>query len=182
MLCVLAAGATVVLAACGGDSTSDATPTTKPSQTTAAPTTTTAPEVTYEVRPGDTLTSIAEFFGLSNATLAEANQLENQDHLTEGQVLVIPAIAPPELTVTPDVGQAGETFTLTLTGAKAGEVIIFEIEGPGPDTFTGSPHRASPEGEATASYLSSGDDPGAYTVTATGDRGTSSRASYRVLE
>jgi len=180
LLCVLAAGGAIALAACGSDSSDTASPTTTPS--TVAPTTTTAGPVTYQVTRGDTLTSIAAFFGLSNATLAEANQLGSQDQLTEGQVLVIPPIPPPQLTITPDGGHAGETFTLTLTGAKAGETITFEIDGPGPGTFTGSPHNASQEGAVTARYSSSGDDPGKYTVVASGDRGTSLTASYRLLE
>jgi LysM repeat protein len=182
LLCVLAAGGAMVLAACGSDSRDAASSTTMPSRTTVAPTTTTAAPVTYQVKRGDTLTSIAAFFGLSNATLAEANQLGNQDQLTEGQILVIPPTPPPQVTVTPDVGHAGDTFTLTLTGAKADETITFEIDGPGPGTFTGSPHKASPEGGVTARYQSSGDDPGKYTVVASGDRGTSARASYRLLE
>jgi len=173
---MLAAGG-VVLGACGSDSRPAARSTTTSTSTTIAPTTTTAP-VIYQVKRGDTLTSIAAFFGLSTTALAQANQLASEDQLTEGQVLVIPPIPPPQLTVTPDAGQAGETFTFTLTGAKADEAITFAIDGPGPSSFTGSPHKASPEGKVTTRYQSSGDDPGEYTVTATGDRGTSVKASY----
>ena len=128
------------------------------------------------------MTSIAAFFGVSTAALVQANQLGSQDQLAEGQVLVIPPTPTPQLTVTPESGPAGETFTLMLTGAKVGETVTFTIDGPGPDDFTGSPHTASEEGAVSARYSSSGDAPGKYTVVATGDRGTSAQASYRLRE
>ena len=127
------------------------------------------------------MTSIATFFGVSNAAIAEANQLANQDQLTEGQVLVIPPPPPPQVTVTPDGGHAGEVFTLTMTGAQPGEAVTFTIHGPSGRPFTGPPHSASPEGLVTAEYESSGDGPGTYIVVATGDRGTSVRTRYRLL-
>src|SRR5262245_35461681 len=111
--------AAVVLAACASDtSSSEATRPTAPS-TTAAPTTTTAPpNMPYTVRRGDTLTSIAKFFGISTATLLAANQMINPDRLTEGQVLQIPPTPPPQLVITPTDAPAGETFKFTVNGAK----------------------------------------------------------------
>jgi spore germination protein YaaH len=126
------------------------------------------------------LTSIAAFFGVSNAAIVEANQLANQDQLTEGQILTIPPAPPSQLTVTPDEGRAGQTFTLTLTGAEAGESVTFTIHGPRGRPFTGPAHSASPEGAVTAEYDSSGDALGTHTVVATGDRGTSETARYRL--
>ena len=177
LVCVLAAG---VLGACGGDSRSAERSKPPLSSTTTAPTTTTAAAVSYQVKRGDSLTAIAAFFGLSTTALAQANQLDVEALLIEGQVLTIPPLAPPQLTITPEDGPAGETFMFSLTGAKAGEIITFTIDGPGPDTFTGSPHTASPEGTVTTRYESSGDEPGTYTVVATGDRGTSLQTSYRL--
>jgi LysM repeat protein len=177
---VLAANGTVVLAACDTDSGSDEKSSTKPSRTSTS-TTTTRPEVTYQVKAGDTLTSIASDFGLSTATLAQANQLVNPDQLTEGQLLVIPPPPPTGVTIMPKRAHAGDALTLTLTGAKAGESVTFTIQGPSGRSFTGPPHTASPDGDVTAEYDSSGDRAGTYTVVAAGDLGTSVEARYRLL-
>jgi LysM repeat protein len=173
----------IVLAACS--SSSGDTPrvnrsrTTAPSTTVAPPTST--PTVPYQVKRGDTLGSIARFFGISSAAIVAANQLANPDRLTEGQVLQIPPAPPPQLTVTPAVAVAGERFTFGVSSAKAGERIVFEIHTPSGGKFTGSPHTATQDGSVLASYISSGDGPGTYTVVATGDRGTSVQATYRLL-
>lgn len=135
----------------------------------------------YQVKRGDTLISVARFFGMSTQTLAAANQLGTEAHLTQGQVLQIPPAPPAGVTVSPPDGISGNTFTFTVTGAKVGENVTFQITGPHGRVFTGSPHVASNDGVVTASYISSGDDPGTYAVVAMGDRGTSLRAEYRLL-
>jgi LysM repeat protein len=179
----MAASALVVLVACGQarsdrakSSSTDSTPT----ATTVAPSVAPAPSP-YQVKRGDTLTSVARFFGMSNQTLAAANQLDSEARLTEGQVLQIPPPPPAAVTVSPADGISGGTFTFTVTGAKVGETITFQIVAPGGKAFTGSPHTASNDGVVTATYISTGDDPGTYAVVATGDRGTSLRAEYRLL-
>jgi len=181
----LAAGCVIVLAACGTASRDNAKATrsrTSPTSTTAAPTTTTAPSPTpYQVKRGDTLTAIARFFGVSSASIAAANQLGGGDRLTEGQVLQIPPSPPAGLNVNPPDGIAGMVFTFTVTGAKAGEAITFQVVAPGGGTFTGSPHTATQDGSVTTSYRSDGDAAGNYDVVASGDRGTSLRAKYRLL-
>jgi LysM repeat protein len=179
---VLALGGILVLAACNG--ASDATrsgrsaPTTAP---TTAPPAPAEPQATYQVKRGDTLTGIARLFGVSNAAIAQANQLGSEDRITEGQTLIIPPAPPAALVVTPPDGISGDTFTFTLSGAKNGETVVFEVVAPGGDIFKGSPHTASRDGLVTATYMSSGDGPGTYEVVATGDRGTSLRATYRLL-
>jgi LysM repeat protein len=179
---VLLVGGVVILAACSDEPREAARPTSVPSRTTAAPTTTTAPPaMTYAVKRGDTLTSIAKFFGLPAAAIAAANQLANNDRLTEGQVLKIPPAPPAQLTVMPPDAPPGQNFAFIVTGAKSGETVTFEITTPSGGKFTGQPHTASQEGGVTASYNSSGDEPGTYNVVANGDRGTSLQASYQVL-
>jgi LysM repeat protein len=171
----LAAGGVLVLTACGAASRDGAEPARSkptPATTAAAPTTTTAPSISYQVKRGDTLTAIAKFFGVSKAAISAANQLGSEDRLTEGQVLQIPPAPPAQLVVTPPDGIAGHVFTFTLTGAKAGETVTFQIVAPGGGIFTGSPHTAGEDGVVTASYRSGGDSAGTYTVVATGDRGT----------
>jgi LysM repeat protein len=180
---VVTASALIALVACGqtrSDRAKTSSAGTTPTATTVAPTTAPAP-TPYQVKRGDTLTSVARFFGMSTQTLAAANQLGGDARLTEGQVLQIPPSPPAGVTVSPPDGISGNTFTFTVTGAKVGEAITFQITGPGGRVFTGSPHTASNDGVVTATYISTGDDPGTYTVVANGDRGISLRAEYRLL-
>lgn len=53
-------------------------------------------ESTYEVQEGDTLSGIADMFGVSWDAIIEANNLQSQDAIFVGQVLVIPLAATPE--------------------------------------------------------------------------------------
>jgi LysM repeat protein len=180
----LVAAGVIVLAACGAESRDTAKPArakSTPASTAAAPTTTAAPTTSYQVKRGDTLTAIAKLFGVSKAAITAANQLSSEDRLTEGQVLQIPPTPPAQLVVEPPDGIAGHVFTFMVTGAKAGETVTFEIVSPGGGIFTGSPHTAGEDGVVGASYRSGGDAAGTYTVVATGDRGTSLQATYRLL-
>ncbi|MEW5991010.1 MAG: LysM peptidoglycan-binding domain-containing protein [Chloroflexota bacterium] len=78
-----------------------------PSGTPAAPTPTPAPtQLIYTVQEGDTMTIIADRFGVPLAALIEANRetIPNPDILQIGQQVVIPAAAPttlPGVTPTP---------------------------------------------------------------------------------
>jgi LysM repeat protein len=185
LLRVVAIGVAVGFAACENPSrhsTKSDRAKTKPTSTTVAPAApTTVPPIAYPVKRGDTLTAIARFFGVSSASILAANQLANGDRLTEGQVLQIPHAPPPQLTVAPPDAPPGTEFKFTVTSAKAGENVIFQIERPDGSKFSGSPHAASQDGTVMASYNSSGDGPGTYNVVATGDRGTTVQASYRLL-
>ena len=185
---VVAAAGVAVLAGCGAARTetgrsaqAENAAANAPATTAAAPTTTTAPPITYQVKRGDTLTAIARFFGVSSAAIDAANQLGGGDRLTEGQVLQIPPSPPAGLSVTPPDGIAGMVFTFTVTGAKVGEAVTFQVVAPGGGTFSGSPHTAAQDGSVSASYRTDGDAAGKYDVVATGDRGTSLRSSYRLL-
>ncbi len=183
---MVAAGGVVVLAGCGAASTetgrsAQAEKAAANAPATTAPAPTTTPSTTYQVKRGDTLTAIARFFGVSSAAIDAANQLGGGDRLTEGQVLQIPPSPPAGLTVTPPDGITGMVFTFTVTGAKVGEAVTFQVVGPGGRTFTGSPHTAAQDGSVTTSYRTDGDAAGEYDVVATGDRGTSLRSSYRLL-
>src|SRR5262249_61520592 len=96
-----------------------------PTATPVAPRTGAPAPMPYQVRRGDTLTSVARFFGMSSQTLAAANQLDTEARLTEGQVLQIPPAPPAGVTVSPRDGISGNTFTFTVTGAKVGEAVTF---------------------------------------------------------
>jgi LysM repeat protein len=181
---VVVAGGVAVLVGCGAASTETSRPArsrTVASSATTAPTTTTTPSISYQVKRGDTLTAIARFFGVSSAAIDAANQLGGGDRLTEGQMLQIPPSPPAGVNVNPPDGIAGMVFTFTVTGAKVGETITFEVVAPGGGVFTGSPHTAGQDGTVTASYRTDGDAAGKYEVVATGDRGTSLRSSFRLL-
>jgi len=143
-------------------------------------TTTTIPLVMYRVRRGDTLGAIARHFHVSISTLMTTNQITNADHLSEGQTLHIPPAPPVKLTVDPVEGPAGQAFQLTLTGAVPTETITFHIASPA-GIYTGGPHTAATDGRVTATYQTDPNaPPGTYTVTATGNLGTTARAGFIV--
>lgn len=48
--------------------------------------------IRYTVQPGDTLYSIAQRFGVTVDTIAQANELSDPDYIFVGQVLVIPSV------------------------------------------------------------------------------------------
>jgi LysM repeat protein len=89
--------ALLLLPACGGDSAPEATPTppARPSPTVsppvAAPTSTVdAAPVEDIVLPGDTLSEIAQRFGVTVEQIATANGIDNPDLIGVGQRLTIP--------------------------------------------------------------------------------------------
>jgi LysM repeat protein len=146
-----------------------------------ATTTTTVPLLRYRVRAGDTLLAIAQRLRVSVASIMARNHLTNPDRVTVGQSLVIPPRPPLALTVSPARGHAGDGFELRLTGAAPGETIVYEVKSP-MGTFKGQPHTASDAGAVSATYQTSfGDRAGVYKVTATGNRGTTIGASFRVF-
>jgi LysM repeat protein len=53
-------------------------------------------EIHYTVVEGDTLSGIAEMFGVSWDAIIQANNLQSQDAIFVGQELIIPAPASPE--------------------------------------------------------------------------------------
>jgi LysM repeat protein len=56
----------------------------------------------YTVQEGDTLSGIAEMYGVSWDAIIQANGLQSQDAIYVGQELVIPAPATPDAVVTPE--------------------------------------------------------------------------------
>jgi len=171
--------AAAVLAACGGSTQSSAVRASRRKPVpTSSTTTTTRPPFSYQVRSGDTLTSLAGFFGVSLDALAFANHLTVTSTVDVGQTLTIPSRAAVQLSITPTDGPAGTPFTLSLTGAQPGELIFFRVTGPD-DNFTGLPHGAAPDGSVSTTYTSDQyATPGHYTVTVIGNRGTTVKATF----
>lgn len=108
----------LTLAACGGSGGSSdlinlvitpvASPTTPPE---AAPT---VPPVTYRVKPGDTLSGIADMFGVTVDEIVRYNNIADPNSLSEGQVLIIPGRGPsptPNSTATPTTIAPTQTAT-----------------------------------------------------------------------
>lgn len=185
VLCSLAAttAGIALLAGCSTSSnrSSPKTPKRQVTTTTAPATTTTTPPITYRVKRGEALASIAGRFHVSVDTLVTVNHLSDPNHISEGQLLVIPPAPPLVLVVTPAEGSAGRGFQLRLTGARSGEIITFEIDSPSAK-FTGPPHIATTDGAAGGTYQTSPTSPiGTYNVTATGNQGTKAQASFRVV-
>ena len=177
--------ASLVLANAGNESGHDGTSARSSVATTAptavaAPTTTGAP-IAYQVERGDTLTTIATRFGVAAAKIVAANQISDQDHLAEGQSLLIPPPPPVRLAITPAKTTPGGSVRLELLGAKPSEIVIFEIDSPN-EKFNGPPHTASDDGTVTATYEPAFSDlAGTYSVTAKGNQATTAQGSFRVV-
>ena len=174
----------LVLAACTSDADNRAKDRKSPrSTTTTAPastTSTTAGPITYTVKRGDNLSAIARFFHVSVDALLFTNNLPSPDRIEEGQVLQIPPSPPVTITVNPPSAAANTVFEISLAGGIPGEAVKFAIQSPDGGVFEGQPHAVPTEGSVTASYRSAGEPPGTFTVTATGDRGTSATATFVV--
>jgi N-acetylmuramoyl-L-alanine amidase/LysM repeat protein len=77
---------------------------------TAAPDLADAPR--HTVQPGETLTSIARAWGVTVASIQEANGIEDPNDLKHGRVIIIPVAPPPSGTPTP-VAAPGPAATAT---------------------------------------------------------------------
>ncbi len=142
--------------------------------------TTRRPPFTYAVRPGDTLTALALFFGVSKSDIIATNPTLDPDHLVVGQAMTIPSPRAVELVVKPRKVVVGGSVRLKLTGAKEFENVSFEVQRP-TAPFVGPSHSASEDGVVTTNYeLGLADPPGAYTVIARGDQGTLVQATFSV--
>jgi LysM repeat protein len=147
---------------------------------TTATTPTTTPLIIYRVRPGDTLTKIANHFHVPISAIVTRNHIANPNRLSQGQTLLIPPAPPLKLTITPPKGQPGQAFQLKLTGAVPSETIRFEIDS-ATRKYTGGAHTASADGTVTATYQTDLAGPtGTYNVIATGNLGTTIQARFVV--
>jgi LysM repeat protein len=94
LVLVLGAGA---LLGCGGDSPLEIVPTTtidatQASQPAAVPAVTSTPETQeYTVQAGDTLSGIAQEFGVTVEAIVEANEIADPNLIMPGETLIIPA-------------------------------------------------------------------------------------------
>ncbi len=85
---------------------------------------------TYVVQPGDWMSKIARYCGVSYSALVSANpQIANPSIIYAGQVLNIPSSgAPvPYLTITPTSGLAGTTITLKGTGFTPSSAVHYGV-------------------------------------------------------
>jgi spore germination protein len=93
--------------------------------------------VAYTVKSGDTLHSIAQMYGVSMASIAQASNIRNLDFLRIGQVLTIPAhpgwlyrVQPGETLdqIAARTGVSSDDIVsasgLTAASVNAGEVIL----------------------------------------------------------
>jgi LysM repeat protein len=144
-------------------------------------TTAAAPMISYTVARGDTITAIAQRFGVQVAAIAFVNRLPNLDTLAVGQVLRIPPPPPLGFTVDPAHGPAGTSFLLHVTGLRPSDQVTFVITAPGQSPYTGPPHSPGPDGSVTATYQSWPNDPtGPYAVVAHASGGRSFAGGFRV--
>lgn len=82
-----------------------ASPTAAPPSPTAGPV---GAPITYTIQPGDSLSSIAQKFGITVDELVKANNIENPNEIFAGQELTIPP---------PKAGGTGQTEEATPTKA-----------------------------------------------------------------
>lgn len=69
-------------------------------------------QIEYQVKPGDTLESIAAQFNSTSQAIAEANDIEDPNSINIGQILLIPVnIATPTPSFTPNPNQPTATAT-----------------------------------------------------------------------
>lgn len=85
----------------------------------------TLPPVTYTVKPGDTLSGIADLFGVTVDDIVRANNIADPNALQVGQVLTIPGRAPtPAPVITPSVVITGTLTPITGTVTVTSTVIV----------------------------------------------------------
>lgn len=113
--------ALLLLASCGGTASGgDAinlvvTPVPSPTPTPLAAAT--VPPVTYRVKPGDTLSGIADLFGVTVDDIVRYNNIADPNSLSVGQVITIPGHSPPvtpSTTTTPGASTATPAGTATF--------------------------------------------------------------------
>ena len=135
-------GLVLLLAACRPESTGLPTLTPTLPLPTATPTadvpTPTPTPTTYVIRPGDSLSVIADRFGVPVEALAEANGIVDPNVIEVGQVLVIPGPTPiptatvlPTPTPTADIPPQLEIVDVIGRGAPSAETVIILNRGQG---------------------------------------------------
>ena len=112
-------------------------PAVAPTVTPTVPVATPTP-VTYVIKPGDSLSVIADRYGVDVEVLAQANGISDPNVIKVGQVLVIPGPTPiptatvlPTPTFTPDVPPHLEIVDVVGRGAPSAETVIFVNHGRG---------------------------------------------------
>jgi len=110
-------------------------PTVTPTAVLAPPTPT---PVVYVIQPGDSLSAIADRYGMSVEELSQANDIADPNVIQVGQKLVIPgpttvpaATAPPTPTVTPNIPPQLEIVDVVSRGAPTAETLILANRGRG---------------------------------------------------
>jgi LysM repeat protein len=98
---------------------------------------------TYEIQPGDTLSGIAEKFGVSVRSLVEANSLDDPAHIVAGTTLKIPASD-----YTTGNTRAAATPTPTLRSVPTATPSPTQTPTPTASPTLPPPTRSIPEGQA----------------------------------
>lgn len=83
------------------------------------------------MRVGDTLSDIADAFGVDVELLMSSNRIENPDSLSAGQVIVLPALEPQEPAVVDATAEPGTENSEANSESPALNVVINGVEGAG---------------------------------------------------
>lgn len=86
----------------------------------------------YAVQSGDTLSGIADSFGVSVADLVSANGISNPDLIVTGQVLVIPGTSPSQVSSPPSGSAAPSQVSVSRDEVRAMIFEAAEIHGEDP--------------------------------------------------
>ena len=138
------------------------TPTILPPTATPAPTSTPAPTatpmpVTYVVKPGDMLNSLAQQFSVAPETIIAANNITNPNIIEVGSVLVIPLTVTGELSATAPISVTPKPVAASAVAPVPVAPVAPPAPRPAPANFVyPMPHILYPPNGATLKYDAKG--------------------------
>lgn len=112
------------------------------------------------------------------AGAASCGALPGRSKAPPASPTVPPTPAVTQLHVVPESARFGTTFTISASGFKPGESVVFKIDYPDGRSLTGAPHIVSSTGDVEARFTPS--TPGDYAVSATGNAGSRGQGQFTV--
>ena len=126
--------------------------------------------VTYTVKPGDTLSEIAEKYNTTVEKLAEKNKIENIHLIFVDQVLVIEGTAPSTVTVTATAAASATTYEAPAateeTAEETTETTTYEAPAaPAAESNTAAASTVSGSEAEAKEWIAQKESGGSYTAT-----------------
>ena len=120
--------------------------------------------VTYTVKPGDTLSEIAEKYNTTVEKLAEKNKIEDIHLIFVDQVLVIEGTAPAATTYEAPAA-TGETIEETTTYEEITETTTYEVPAAPAESNTAAASTVSGSEAEAKEWIAQKESGGSYTAT-----------------